>query len=100
MIYGYRQKIWCPLTTAFWMKTIYMSGDSLVHYVANCNALYVADWLQDMFSYAMRHPRKRANPWIKNKENLTAISLCSTLGQAAMFNEIMELSRVVSQLTE
>ena len=52
-----------------------------------------------MFSYAMRHPWKRANPWTKNNDNLTPIALCCQLGYADMFNEIMELSRVVSNRT-
>ena len=51
---------------------------------------------QDMFSYAMRHPFKRANPWTKNNEGLTPLSLCCKLGLDEMFDEIMELSRVVS----
>ncbi|XP_067933203.1 transient receptor potential cation channel subfamily V member 3-like [Watersipora subatra] len=62
-------------------------GNTVLHVIVTHNQI-------DMFSYAMRHPWKRANPWTTNNDNLTPIALCVQLGYAEMFNEIMELSRV------
>jgi len=50
----------------------------------------------DMYSYAVRHPTKPANTWIKNgapgsKNGLTPLALASKLGRSKIFDEISTL---------
>lgn len=49
-----------------------------------------------MYSYAVRHPKKKANVEISNEANLTPLTLASKLGRNEIFKEIIELQSVVS----
>ena len=45
-----------------------------------------------MYGYALRHPRKNANPYIKNQRGLTCLTLSCELGRDTIFREMLELS--------
>ena len=45
-----------------------------------------------MYGYALRHPRKNANPYIKNNRGLTCLTLSCELGRDIIFKEMLELS--------
>ncbi|XP_023321114.1 transient receptor potential cation channel subfamily V member 5 isoform X3 [Eurytemora carolleeae] len=45
-----------------------------------------------MYGYALRHPRKNANPNIKNNRGLTSLTLSCELGRDNIFREMLELS--------
>ncbi|XP_078596506.1 transient receptor potential cation channel subfamily V member 5-like isoform X1 [Branchiostoma floridae x Branchiostoma japonicum] len=44
-----------------------------------------------MYKYAMKHPSKPADPYVKNKEDLTPLTLACKIGRPDMFNTILEL---------
>ena len=45
-----------------------------------------------MYGYALRHPRKNANPYIKNNRGLTCLTLSCELGRDEIFKSMLELS--------
>ena len=45
-----------------------------------------------MYGYALRHPRRNANPYIKNNRGLTCLTLSCELGRDIIFKEMLELS--------
>jgi hypothetical protein len=42
-------------------------------------------YLQGMYGYALRHPRKNANPNMKNNRGLTSLTLSCELGRDNIF---------------
>lgn len=47
---------------------------------------------QDMFGYALRHPKLPAKNGILNEAGLTPLTLACKLGRAEVFREMLELS--------
>lgn len=47
---------------------------------------------QDMFGYALRHPKLPAKNGIVNDNGLTPLTLACKLGRAEVFREMLELS--------
>lgn len=47
---------------------------------------------QDMFGYALRHPKLPARNGIANAAGLTPLTLACQLGRAEVFREMLELS--------
>lgn len=47
---------------------------------------------QDMFGYALRHPKTPARNGILNDAGLTPLTLACQLGRAEVFREMLELS--------
>ena len=47
--------------------------------------------LQGMYGYALRHPRKNANPNIKNNRGLTSLTLSCELGRDNIFRSYNKL---------
>ena len=45
-----------------------------------------------MFSYALRHPKRSANPEMANNADLTCLTLSCKLGRDVLFKEMLELS--------
>lgn len=48
--------------------------------------------IQDMFGYALRHPKLPAKNGIVNEAGLTPLTLACKLGRADVFREMLELS--------
>lgn len=48
--------------------------------------------IQDMFGYALRHPKLPARNGIANNAGLTPLTLACQLGRAEVFREMLELS--------
>ena len=62
-----------------------MIGNTVLHMVVVAAQL-------GMYGYALRHPRKNANPYIKNNRGLTCLTLSCELGRDIIFKEMLELS--------
>ena len=60
-------------------------GNTVLHMVVVASQL-------GMYGYALRHPRKNANPYIKNQRGLTCLTLSCELGRDTIFREMLELS--------
>ena len=52
-----------------------------------------------MYKYLVKHHKKPAKTDIKNKANLTPLTLASKLGRQKIFKEMLELNRLVSKRT-
>jgi len=51
-----------------------------------------------MFSYAVKHPKKKADIEVRNGQDLSPLTLASKLGRFQLFNKILQLqSQVRSQ---
>jgi len=60
--------------------------------------LTCCDYVQSMFSYAVKHPVKKADIEARNYQKLSPLALASKLGRFRLFNEIIQLqSRVRSE---
>lgn len=51
---------------------------------------------QSMYSYAVRHWAKPADPHVINHAGLTPLTLATKLGRKQIFEEMLELMKVVS----
>ena len=60
-------------------------GNTVLHMVVIQNQM-------GMFGYALRHPVKFANQYIKNKAGLTCLTLSCKLGRDVLFKEMLEMS--------
>ena len=61
------------------------SGNTVLHMVVVAAQL-------GMYGYALRHPRKNANPYIKNNRGLTCLTLSCELGRDIRCKERLELA--------
>jgi len=52
-----------------------------------------------MYKYLVKHHKKPAKTDIKNKANLTPLTLASKLGRHKIFKEMLELNSLVSTRT-
>ena len=50
-----------------------------------------------MFQYASSHPKTKALPTIKNKQNLSPNNLAAKLGRKDLFEKMLELRNIVSK---
>ncbi|XP_013388391.1 transient receptor potential cation channel subfamily V member 6 isoform X1 [Lingula anatina] len=62
-------------------------GNTTLHVIVVNNQL-------GMYQYAVRHHERRANPYIKNEQQLTPLTLASKLGRHKLFTEILEESSI------
>ena len=60
-------------------------GNTVLHMVVIQNQM-------GMFSYALRHPIKSANQYIKNKADMTCLTLSCKLGRDELFKDMLEMS--------
>ena len=60
-------------------------GNNLLH-------LCVIHEQANMFYYAINHPKVKANPNLKNDENLTPLALAAKIGKTKMFSQILKFS--------
>lgn len=79
-------------------------GNMILHMVVVCDklvrflfetvsfTLQMTNKLQDMFGYALRHPKLPAKNGIVNDAGLTPLTLACKLGRAEVFREMLELS--------
>lgn len=51
---------------------------------------------QSMYSYAVRHWAKPADPHIVNSAGYTPLTLATKLGRKQIFDEMLELMKIVS----
>lgn len=65
---------------------------------SNCLHITFSNILQSMYSYAVRHWAKPADPNIVNAAGLTPLTLATKLGRKDIFEEMLELMKVVSDL--
>ena len=52
---------------------------------------------QEMYKYLVKHHKKPAKTDIRNKANLTPLTLASKLGRQKIFKEMLELNSLVSK---
>lgn len=64
-----------------------------MNHFAKARSFNSSEWyLQDMFGYALRHPKLPAKNGIVNDAGLTPLTLACKLGRAEVFREMLELS--------
>ena len=60
--------------------------------------MFCCDLFQEMYKYAVRHHKLKAISTIKNKQNLTPLTLACKLGRYEIFKEMLDLDSIVSHL--
>ncbi|KHJ80179.1 ankyrin repeat protein, partial [Oesophagostomum dentatum] len=101
--YAYYGEYPLAFAACFGNKDIY---DLLIQYGANPNLqdsfgntilhMCVINYSSSMYSYAVRHWAKPADPHVINHAGLTPLTLATKLGRKHIFEEMLELMKVVS----